>query len=1033
MTSRGCALSLLAFLAACPGEPVGGADAGAPPGADAASAGPDASPDCGWGLTALGECAPETPRGTPEAECPSGRTLGDAGFSGRGLCLPDMPRGTPEAECPSGQWSDPEGFADRGICLPAPPLVRDWTCPAGWASVPFFPGDAGTQPGLPATSYCQPAMPTACPDGERFALETGACRRVGDACPAGDWPDDAELRARAPGFTGTLRFVKPGAASPADGTRAAPYAALSDALAAAGALDVIALAAGDHPGRSFVNAAVAVVGACATATRFTGTASPSLSIGGAGRVLVADVAFTGGGGLEVRDRASATTVRGVRVLSAAGSAVEVTGGTDVATLEDVHVLGFSAVGQAAATAAVVVAKARAVIAGATLESIAGASLRVTGVATALPNLHATDLVVRDLLPRALDGDARGLFVGDGAKATLVRAAFKDGVGQAVQVAQSGSLDASDLWISGMRSRADGMLGNGLEVDAAGVASLSQTVVSDVREAALVAFDPGSRLSLADVLVRDVEPAGDGSYGMGVWLDDSATLDALRLVVERPTVAGVGLGRSTVSLTDFVVKDCRPAANLTNGRGVSMEAGASVKLTRGVVQGVADVAVMVHGTADPTTLELTDLAIRDVAKVRAAGQLGTGLVASVSSAVTGRRLLVERATTSAMRTSGSPASVALTDVVLRDTQPDSSGSFGRGVDAQFGGQATLSRLLVSKSRDVAVAGDALGTRVTLADAVVLDTEPQQKSGDFGVAVSAQNKAVASLQRVAVSRAAFGLQANGAALMAAIDVSISDTSREGFGLFGGTFVDARRLLLERVGGTAVLAYEGGLQAADVVVRDVRSASGGTYGWGLQLAEAPSTIDRLLVERAFDLGLIASGATSAVTARDVLVRDLESEVASGRGGFGLVSQAGAALALERVRVERARNVALLALAGGKVVATTVSLLDTRDAVCGESCKGGGTGAAVFHAGSGMELTDFVIEKSPLIGLQLGAGALLHARRGLLARNLVAMNVLEPGFDFSTGLESVKVFENGVDLASEVVPVPTVGPLQHPPDAGN
>lgn len=168
----------------------------------------------------------------------------------------------------------------------------------------------------------------------------------------------------------------------------------------------------------------------------------------------------------------------------------------------------------------------------------------------------------------------------------------------------------------------------------------------------------------------------------------------------------------------------------------------------------------------------------------------------------------------------------------------------------------------------------------------------------------------------------------------------------------------------------------------------------GWGLQLAEAPSTVDRLLVERAFDLGLIASGAASAVTARDV---------------------------------------ALLALAGGKVVTTGASLLDTREAVCGESCKGGGTGAAVFHAGSALELADFVIERSPLIGLQLGAGARLHARRGLLARNLVAMNVLEPGFDFSTALESVKVFENGVDLASEVVPVPAVGPLQHPPDAGN
>ncbi|MGC4119136.1 MAG: hypothetical protein QM765_32130 [Myxococcales bacterium] len=563
-----------ALLTACPPPPVETPDAGAPAGADAMPAGRDASPDCGWGLTALGECAPETPRGTPEADCPSGLYLEDAGFSGRGLCLPAKPQGTPEADCPSGQWSASEGFADRGICLPAAPALTDWTCPAGWTPSPLFTGDAGTPSGVPATSICTPPSPTACPDGERFSLASGTCVRVGNPCPAADedWPDDAELRRRAPGFAGTLRFVKTGATATPDGSRLAPYPTLDAAIAAAIAGDVIALSAGDHAGAAVVSTGVAIVGACPSLAHLTGTANTLLSIRGSAAALVSDLGLANGLGLELRDRTAASTVRGVRILAATGAALKVTGGTGVATVSDLQVLGFGQSGQTASSAAVLVTGTSAVFSDVTVEEVPGASIRVA----AKGKLDATDLAIRDLRARSLDGDARGLFTGDGAVVTLQRAAIVQGVGQAMQVAQSGALTASNLWISGMRSRSDGVLGNGLEVDAAGVANLTRAAVVDTREAALVCFDPSSRLTLTDVLVRDTLPAGDGSFGLGVWLDSSATFEATRLVIDRPTMSGLGIGKATVKMTDFVVRDCRPSADKTNGRGVSMEAGAQVE-------------------------------------------------------------------------------------------------------------------------------------------------------------------------------------------------------------------------------------------------------------------------------------------------------------------------------------------------------------------------------------------------------------------------------------------------------------------------
>lgn len=158
-------------------------------------------------------------------------------------------------------------FDDTGLCVPcgpelviAPPSFEDaptlpelTPCPTGWverAVVTSTMGAVRTYTACDASAW-------AC--GEGLArLDTGLCEPVGTACPAppARW---------APAPAGT-RYVDAAASVPGDGSMAAPWRTLDEALRAAGPGATVALAPGEYTLSLDLPPGTTVLGACARGT-----------------------------------------------------------------------------------------------------------------------------------------------------------------------------------------------------------------------------------------------------------------------------------------------------------------------------------------------------------------------------------------------------------------------------------------------------------------------------------------------------------------------------------------------------------------------------------------------------------------------------------------------------------------------------------------------------------------------------------------------------------------------------------------------
>src|SRR5690349_3209327 len=96
---------------------------------------------------------------------------------------------------------------------PTPPELPRLTCAEGWRS---------------ADGVCEPWPETgaaSCADDEAHFPGTPGCVRLGPACAADGWPV-------APMGSGTVRWVRAGAASGGDGSQSAPFSTINEALVA---------------------------------------------------------------------------------------------------------------------------------------------------------------------------------------------------------------------------------------------------------------------------------------------------------------------------------------------------------------------------------------------------------------------------------------------------------------------------------------------------------------------------------------------------------------------------------------------------------------------------------------------------------------------------------------------------------------------------------------------------------------------------------------------------------------------------------
>jgi len=289
--------------------------------------------------------------------------------------------------------------------------------------------------------------------------------------PAGDWALDL------PAGASTL-YVEVGAPVGGDGTRAAPFARISDALAVAGDDAVIALSKGTFDESLTVGRPLTIWGACVAETLLAASTSPTLRLSLRGGTKVGNLRVSGTGwGISIVSNAAPVTLEAVVVDTPVGIGVNVDPGA---------------------------------------------------------GLIARDLVVRDVRSDGAGAGGYGLEASGGVSVELTRASFERGRTVAFHVAGAGTLlSATDLARDTRGEQSSGMAGYGMQISQGARVELLRTAISGNRTAGVYLLDAPSELLATDVVVRDTlarEANDEGGTGLDVIGGARATLS--RAVFQR---------------------------------------------------------------------------------------------------------------------------------------------------------------------------------------------------------------------------------------------------------------------------------------------------------------------------------------------------------------------------------------------------------------------------------------------------------------------------------------------------------------------
>jgi len=445
-------------------------------------------------------------------------------------------------------------------------------------------------------------------------------------------------------------------------------------------------------------------------------------------------------------------------------------------------------------------------------------------------LFARALVVRDTRAGEPDGTfGRGLVAQSGASVMVERVLLERNRDVGAYASGPGTaLTMMDAIVRDTRAReSDGAFGRGLSVQSAASAVADRALFDGNRDTGVYVHGTGTVVTLSHAVVRNtLAQESDGTGGRGLAVQSGATAGATRVLIDHNRDVGVFAQdvSTTLTLDDAVVRDTQSQLNDgTSGRGLDAEDGSAVVASRVLFERNRDVGI--YANVAGTTLTLEDAIVRDTQGRQSDGAFGRGLSVEAGASVAGARTLLERNRDSAVSALGAGTMLTLEDAVLRDTMSqDSDGTHGRGISLQAGASAHAVRVVLERNRQVGAYADGDGTTLTLEDAIVRDTSPAECGalcvfGAGAVGVGCFEGAAVRAERFVVSRAALcGVQV---ALGGALDLSNGEVRESAI----GACVQVPGYRLSRLNASVIYVGNGAnLEATDFPVPERSDASGG-----------------------------------------------------------------------------------------------------------------------------------------------------------------------------------------------------------------
>ncbi len=574
----------------------------------------------------------------------------------RGMCLALMlavVAGCSGEPGPGDAGADADASEDGSTPTPqqpSPPTLPTLSpCPTGWAEVT---GDLTTCEPWPASA------PPACTGAEvRFASRP-SCERLGTACPSDGVPVDAPTDAL---------HVRSDAPPGGDGSGAAPFSSIGEALALAAAGTTIAIAAGEYVESLDVPAGVTLLGACVEGT-----------------VLHADETRLGHG--VITATGADIAVHNLTVGASEEGGLWIVGADRSMQVSDVLIDGVRIVG---------------------VEVESGG------------HVDAERLVIRGVRPTASGVFGRGIGIESGSTAT-VRNLWVEGCTEfgVVALGAGSTLSFEDGAIIGTEATAAGMSGAGLVALDGGAIDASRVVLERNTDVG-VAVSSGS-IVLRDALVRTTRPRPMAlDEGRGLQTSEGL-LDLARVTIEDVSDIGVVAegDAGELRMMDVAIRRVRSRQSDGGfGRAVSVQDGASAELQRLHVADTRENAFLLGGFS-PVTAMLADITIVRTQVDEGVGNIGRGITVQTGSTATLSRLHIDDAYESGIVVTDEGSHADITDLIIENVESASRGIFpsGRGLLTQLGATTRIARARIENVRDVGIQAIESGAQVTATDIV-----------------------------------------------------------------------------------------------------------------------------------------------------------------------------------------------------------------------------------------------------------------------------------------------------------------------------
>lgn len=666
------------------------------------------------------------------------------------------------AACPATTCTADERFdADAARCVPLG--WRD--CPAGFTLDPSNLGcvDVAPEGACPALSMpvlgktsCAPVAAAACASGFERDPSGWGCRAVlpktactGATMEALGQASCAPVGDCAAPFppVGATHFVD--AALSAGQVDATHFTTIGAAVAAAPAGAIIAVQAGTYAETLTPPRSVRIAGKCAaqvTWTSPTGT-SAGLRAKDAVDVTVEGITMKGHLGALVAENGAILTARAMVLDANPGGGVLAGGAGTKATLDHSVVRGSTPSTFAKGFGAEASLGADLVVTSSALSDNTEIGLHVVGKGS-----HGRldrSVVLRTAMDSAKDfGD--GLVVRGDAKAEVTSSAFSQNHDSGVVAfGAATTLTLEDSTIEDTRNSVASRYGRGLLVDGATVTAL-RTTISGNTDSGVVA-EAKSSVTLTDSVVRATVAGGDGTNGIGLASIQGSTLTAKGSAIVGNQQAGVAALEpgAKIVLDGSLVEGTLADADGARGYGVDLESGglADIRGSAIVNNTTAGVGALDKGSKVTMSGSIVRATRADGAKK---GGAGVTIEGGAAAEIRGSAMIENRDTAIAIR-GGSSATID--QVIVRDTQPQAStGVHGRGIEVESGGKASVDRTTLLRNRSSALVSIAAGSELEVHNTWIADTVGETPAGARGRAATVQAGATLTMLGVVAQRSA-----------------------------------------------------------------------------------------------------------------------------------------------------------------------------------------------------------------------------------------------------------------------------------------